>query len=356
MPRIGGSRPARRAQHRTRGRLCHRACQHRHRRSGSPRGAGGRGGAEPGGRRRAGVDGLRGRRPCATRGYAPPVRRVGRPRSLRERDTHRAPGRDLGRRGTRRVRPRRLAPGAGAARSPGAAVNVSVAGVVAGELVGVAVSALPSPGTRAAARMVQALGRPPDGRGDAARVEVADLAEHLAGAFRAGLPPTRAWRLLAEQAGPAAGGAGTVAAVAAQVAPRVGLGMPSGRALWEAAPASARPRLVALAAALDLCERSGAPTAAVLDGLGVALRAGGAAGPDGQIALAAPRATTTVMSLLPLAGVGLGALLGVDTAAVLLRTPAGRLCLVLAAVLWALGRWWTRRLVRAAVRGEEDDP
>jgi hypothetical protein len=55
-----------------------------------------------------------------------------------------------------------------------------------------------------------------------------------------------------------------------------------------------------------------------------------------------------VMSVLPVAGLALGALLGVDTLHVLLVTGPGHLCLLSGAGAWAAGRWWIRRLVRTA--------
>ena len=86
----------------------------------------------------------------------------------------------------------------------------------------------------------------------------------------------------------------------------------------------------------------------MLAGLARSLRAQESARQDREVALAAPRATATVMGLLPVAGAALGLLLGVNPAAVLLFTPVGRLCLVMGLALWTLGRWWMQRLVGAA--------
>jgi tight adherence protein B len=113
---------------------------------------------------------------------------------------------------------------------------------------------------------------------------------------------------------------------------------------------------VPLAAALDVCERSGAPTADVLERLAAGLRAEAAAATEARIALAAPRATAGVLSLLPVAGLGLGALLGVDTVRVLVSTPAGHACLVLGIAAWAAGRWWASRLVASARSAGNRDP
>lgn len=172
--------------------------------------------------------------------------------------------------------------------------------------------------------------------------EVADLAERLAAGFRAGLAPARVWSALSARGGPpaAAGGA---------VLPWLAMGIPSGQALCRAA-APAPPALLALAVALDVCERTGAPTADVLDGLAAALRAEVAAAQEREVALAAPRATARVMSALPAAGLGMSALLGADTFGVLRSTWAGRACLIAGGACWACGHWWIRRLVAAAAR------
>jgi tight adherence protein B len=160
--------------------------------------------------------------------------------------------------------------------------------------------------------------------------------------------PLRAWELLAGRPGPFAPLAGAVAA-------RIALGLPVGSSLGQAAGSTAG-AVAPLAAALDLCERSGAPTAEVLEGLAAGLRAEAAASTDTRIALAAPKATATVMSVLPVAGLGLGALLGVDSVQVLAGTAAGHACLLIGGGLWVAGWWWIRRLVRAAQRAGDGDP
>ncbi|MGZ4649612.1 MAG: type II secretion system F family protein [Kineosporiaceae bacterium] len=177
-------------------------------------------------------------------------------------------------------------------------------------------------------------------RRSVAVADVADLAERLAAGFRAGLPPARAWSALSARGG-------APAATVGAVLPWLAMGIPSGQALRRAA-APAPPALLALAVALDVCERTGAPTADVLDGLAVALRAEVAAAHEREVALAAPRATARVMSGLPAAGLAMAALLGADTFGVLTSTWAGRACLIGGGGCWACGHWWIRRLVAAA--------
>ena len=112
----------------------------------------------------------------------------------------------------------------------------------------------------------------------------------------------------------------------------------------------ASPALLAAAAGLAMAERHGAPVVDVLDGLVSALRDAARSAAAVQTALAAPRATATLLGVLPLAGIALGELVGVDPVSVLVGAPLGRVALVLGlAATWS-GRVWMRRLVRQVER------
>jgi tight adherence protein B len=103
-----------------------------------------------------------------------------------------------------------------------------------------------------------------------------------------------------------------------------------------------------LALATDVVERSGAPSAAVYDGMADGVLAELARIDEQEVALAGARTTAALLAALPLAGAGIGLLMGANVVAVLLGTPVGRLCLVAGLVAWGIGRWWTNRLVMAA--------
>jgi tight adherence protein B len=103
--------------------------------------------------------------------------------------------------------------------------------------------------------------------------------------------------------------------------------------------------------ACEVAQSSGAPIADVLDGLAVAVRAELEAAREREAALAGPRTTATVLTWLPLAGVGLGLLTGTNTLSVLFTTRAGWICLGLGAGLWWAGRVWTAALLRRAAAG-----
>lgn len=105
---------------------------------------------------------------------------------------------------------------------------------------------------------------------------------------------------------------------------------------------------VQLAACFDVAEASGCPLADVLTRFAAQLEAEDDAEAARQTALAGPRATVRLLGWLPLLGLGLGMLLGVDPVRILLETPYGIAAFALGVVLTAAGRIWSARLVRAA--------
>ena len=219
--------------------------------------------------------------------------------------------------------------------------------VVAAVATATAVLLLPRRGDRARGRL--RLSRPRTSSSLASAHGVAELAERLAGMARAGLPPARIWAVLAWRPGPHA-------TVAAAMLPWLDAGVPAGRALGALAARAGKAtvaggQLSCLAVAFDACERAGSPLGPSLEGLAAALRAQEEARRERETALAAPRATGTVMTVLPAVGLLLGAALGADPLVVLAATPLGRAALVLGGMLWLAGRWWIRRLVAVAAAG-----
>jgi tight adherence protein B len=103
-----------------------------------------------------------------------------------------------------------------------------------------------------------------------------------------------------------------------------------------------------LAACFDIAEASGCPLADVLTRFAAQLEAEDDAEAARQTALAGPRATVRLLSWLPLLGLGLGMLLGVDPVKILLGTPYGIAALATGVALTAAGRIWSARLVRVA--------
>jgi tight adherence protein B len=103
-----------------------------------------------------------------------------------------------------------------------------------------------------------------------------------------------------------------------------------------------------VAACIEAAEASGSALADVLERLAAQLEADADAVAARAVALAGPRATAKVLSVLPVAGLGLGMLMGADPFGLLLSTPLGAMCLGLGAALTVAGRWWSDRLVRSA--------
>lgn len=185
------------------------------------------------------------------------------------------------------------------------------------------------------------------------------LLRRLAALLQAGRSPAAAF----EGAGPAGHrgprtGTGRhieVLCTSVAAAARLGLSVSTGLAGVPAPQLGHRPlerRAVATTAELALCwevsERTGAPLAALLGGLADALEAELDAEAARGTALAGPRSTVRILTWLPVLGIGLGMLMGVDPLRTLLTTPWGLAALVAGAVLTVLGRVWTRTLIGRA--------
>jgi len=102
-------------------------------------------------------------------------------------------------------------------------------------------------------------------------------------------------------------------------------------------------------AAVEVAEASGAPLADVLDRLDTHLRAVDRAGATAAAQAAGARASALLLAAMPMAGVGLGFLIGVDSLHVLLHTPVGSACLGGSVVLQLSGLAWAARLSRVEV-------
>lgn len=106
-----------------------------------------------------------------------------------------------------------------------------------------------------------------------------------------------------------------------------------------------------VAGCLEVAEASGCPLADVLSRFAAQLEAEEDAEAARQSALAGPRATVTLLTWLPVLGLGVGMALGVDPLSSLLGTPAGVGALCAGVVLTVTGRIWSARLVANAANG-----
>ncbi|MEE2522269.1 hypothetical protein V1639_03450 [Pseudarthrobacter sp. J75] len=219
--------------------------------------------------------------------------------------------------------------------------------------------------------------RAADGQGSQDAMTLA--VQHMAALLKGGRNPSRLWEELVvvhgsaakpEPAGPrprshgrqraTAGhtmsGASLGVLAAARGAARLGAPVPAAirnAALTASFQEDSRERRVwfDVAACMDVADASGCPLADVLARLAAQLEVEDDADAARQTALAGPRSTVTLLSWLPLTGLGLGIALGVDPLAMLLGTPLGIAALMAGAVLTVLGRVWSARLVRSAVVG-----
>jgi tight adherence protein B len=181
------------------------------------------------------------------------------------------------------------------------------------------------------------------------RQDVADLVGRLAALTRAGVASGRAWQVLAEGSGPASRVARTTSDMLASGG-TASDGLRLAIRSWPPGPGppGALDAVGWLALATEVIDRSGAPSAAVYDGLAEGVLAELARVDEEEVALTSARTTAALLAALPLAGAGLGFAMGVNVVGVLVGTPIGRVCLVLGIAAWLCGRRWTRHLVDAA--------
>lgn len=231
----------------------------------------------------------------------------------------------------------------------------------------------PFPGHRLLGRI-----RPGWTRRDTEYVPITVMVQQLAALLKAGRAPARLWdelwllyardtvpgtsaeRLRAPALAPVSAAllaaARTAALSGSPVAEAIrgtGAGMKSGGWRAETATDSRERRVWAqLAACFDVAEASGCPLADVLARFAAQLEAEEDAEAARQTALAGPRATARLLGWLPLLGLGLGMVLGVDPVRVLLETAHGRTAFALGFILSAAGRIWSARLVRGAAGTE----
>ncbi|MEV4703616.1 hypothetical protein [Actinoplanes sp. NPDC049316] len=104
------------------------------------------------------------------------------------------------------------------------------------------------------------------------------------------------------------------------------------------------------AAAQRLADRTGAPTADLVDRIEADARAADRARAAAVAQAAGAQATALLLAALPLGGIGLGYFIGVDPLGVLLHTPVGAACATGAVLLQGAGLMWAGRLTDGASR------
>ncbi|WP_431246764.1 type II secretion system F family protein [Leifsonia xyli] len=181
---------------------------------------------------------------------------------------------------------------------------------------------------------------------------VAALTESIAVLLDAGLTPRSAWSAVAAESRRAAGGSGADAraeAIARAVAVAVVASLEAQPSCAHALLATAETEEVrAIAATWRVAEASGAPLGHALGVVAETLRDIAEAEREADVALSSPRATTRLVTWLPLAGAVLAAALGADVVGAVGSTP-GAVALGSGTALLLAGRWWMRALVRRSL-------
>ncbi|MGP9019507.1 type II secretion system F family protein [Streptomyces sp. BR1] len=109
--------------------------------------------------------------------------------------------------------------------------------------------------------------------------------------------------------------------------------------------------LAGVAACWQVAVDGGTGLAAGLERLEAALRADREQQEELRAQLTGPRTTAVLLALLPVLGLLLGTAMGASPLRVLLHTPAGFGCLVVAGALEFAGLCWTARIVRTGEKG-----
>ena len=179
--------------------------------------------------------------------------------------------------------------------------------------------------------------------------EVLALLEGIAPGLEAGLPPAVAVRLSGAALGSALDPAtqqfvGELVGACEQGSPIA--------PVWQAwAARTGSTDLSFVAAAWRLSELTGAPLAEAVRRAVVSVRESRERVRRVNVAVAGPRATVVVLTVLPLTGPVFGLACGVPPAELYLSNPIGTASAVVGVVLIWAGRLWCHRLVDSAMRG-----
>lgn len=177
--------------------------------------------------------------------------------------------------------------------------------------------------------------------------QLADAVRRMTDELRAGSHPAAALSGVGAD-GPLAREILAPAASAARLGDGVAAALRRDRAT-PAEPPGVRADVERIALAWSLAERHGVPLADLLARAHEDIRWRVRFGATVRAQLAGPRATASVLTALPLLGVGLGQLIGADPVGVLRGGVLGQALLVVGVGLAAAGVAWSERILRAAV-------
>lgn len=185
-------------------------------------------------------------------------------------------------------------------------------------------------------------------------IDLGVLASEVATRLRAGMGVERAWQISLDRLGlperqPVLDRRGTPR-ILLEIESRTGI-LANVRGFLRGEPRITqltRIALPSLLAATRLTWQTGAPMADVLDECAEGLTEAGEAQSARDIALQGPKSTATMLAWLPVLGLGLGIMMGVDPLGFLLGSGLGRIFLALGLICEILGIIIVRKLVQTA--------
>lgn len=181
--------------------------------------------------------------------------------------------------------------------------------------------------------------------------DVVHLVEAVGAALTAGLGPADALVLVANSRAARAGPRTPVDDGLPALVQRARSGEHLSAGWRELAHQVGSPHLLLLARAWALSEASGAPLSAAATTAARLMRTDRDRQARAAAAVAGARATMRILTVLPLGGPALAALLGLDLVTLYGQSPAVWAALAGGLVLVALGRLWVGRLVAGAMHG-----
>lgn len=179
--------------------------------------------------------------------------------------------------------------------------------------------------------------------------QYAKFVRQLAAMLHAGTGPATAFGLLAELWSSDCGRPGIDihrATMHALAQLHTGGTLQQGLAAHAAAHGQGHRLWARLAWSLAICEESGAALADLLETVADDAETSADMHRALQSALAGPRATSKLLTYLPVIGLGVGQLLGINPLMVLTAHPVGRIALLSGTCLWLANRVWCARMLR----------
>ncbi|WP_157103293.1 type II secretion system F family protein [Neomicrococcus aestuarii] len=182
--------------------------------------------------------------------------------------------------------------------------------------------------------------------------QTAQSVRKVAALMRAGVPPVKAWELMAQHhvsTGANGESAQEFALVAKRVSAAMRLGLEPDQPLQKASRDSGD-LWSRLSWCVSLSKKTGTPLSTLFEKVAADETDRADRGRALESILAGPKTTRRLLSWLPAAGVAMAQLLGAGPLAVLFGSPFGLALLVGGCLLWFANLWWSNRLLQQVLR------